>query len=98
MSSVIDDYAALVERFVHGGLSGDAFQTEYFERFKNETRELTEPAYQVLQTLFAEVDAFVADPDLRAALLAEDPNDVQLDEDGLRECARRALGELRALR
>jgi hypothetical protein len=48
-----------------------------------------EPEYQILDGLFADVDAFCADPDLRSI---ED-----LDEEQLRACARTARGRLRAL-
>lgn len=82
-------YDALVADFVSGGIDGPAFEQRFLDRYKADPYLWSEPVFAVLDGLFADVDSYVADDDLR------DPED--LDEAGLREAAGRALAALRGL-
>lgn len=55
---------------------------------KSGLRVIGEPAFPILQKLFGEVDAFVADPRLR-----DSPDDI--DEGTLLQCAQEAREALR---
>lgn len=86
MEAAISKFVELIERFVSGTIDAPAFEATYLNRFKNESTRLPETAFGVLDQLFAEVDAFCADPDLRG--------ESDLDEDALRS---RCIGALREL-
>jgi len=64
---VCGDYKALLDQVLNGTLSVEAFMTLYFERFKNETRPMSETVFQVLDGVFADLDVFTTDPELLAA-------------------------------
>jgi MtfA peptidase len=83
------EYVALIARFVDGAIDGRAFVSEYFATFKDDSTMRPEDAFDVLDSLFAAADGFVADPDLR------DPGD--LDERQLRDKAASSLRTLRAI-
>lgn len=87
MKGVIDTYLELIDDFLEGRLTGDEFQTQYFEVFKNDMREKGDSLFRILDWLFAEVDAYVPDPKLR-----DDVDD--LDDDQLIECAKQAKARL----
>lgn len=84
-------YLALLDDFVSTGLTASAFEQQFLERYKADPFLWSEPVFAVLDRMFADVDAYVADDDLR------DPDDGDLDDDALRACARAALESLRAL-
>lgn len=88
MDASIQKYANLIERFTRGSMDAAKFEAEYLRTFKNEAEQLPEPVFEVLDALFADVDAFCADPALRDAS--------DLDEDGLRARCKEALRELTA--
>jgi MtfA peptidase len=83
------EYAALIGRFVEGVIDGRAFQCEYFAMFKQDPAMGPEAVFQVLDSLFAAADSFVADPELR--------DEGDLDERQLREKAASALRKLQAI-
>jgi hypothetical protein len=85
----VQPYRQLIERLLSGAISESAFEAQYLETFKNEPAGLPEPLFLVLDGLFADVDAFCADPALRG--------EGDLDEDQLRERARQALDALAKL-
>ncbi len=85
----IAEYVALIDRFVEGAVDGRAFVAEYFATFKNDSTMRPENAFDVLDSLFAAADSFVADPDLR--------DEGDLDEHQLRVEAASALRKLRAI-
>lgn len=70
----------------------EEFQAMYLARFKNETRPLSEPLFQLLDELFGDVDSFSTDPQLLAANPA-----FYLDADGLCKQAQSAVRRLKAL-
>ena len=83
MSDMDTDYGLLLHRFLAGALSAEDFQRAYLERFKNESRELDDSLFEILDELFGDVDAFCADPALLAALTGAKPG-FYLDEKVLR--------------
>lgn len=80
MGAVCADYKALLDQFLNRAMPVERFQRAYFERFKNETRYMSEALFQVLDEAFADLDAYTDDPELLAA-----KPDRYLDEARLRE-------------
>jgi hypothetical protein len=89
MPHELSDYVQLIDSFVQGEISGLEFDRAYMEMFQGDPTMRPEAVFSILDWLFCEVDAFCDDPDLR------DADD--LDEKQLRDCARTALGRIRAL-
>ena len=59
-------YLVLIGAFVDGSLTADQFMPIYLELFKNDPGDHSETEYQLLDTLFGDVDAcnpVVDDPD-----------------------------------
>lgn len=83
-------YIKLIDNFVGNRTSANEFEVSYLSALKLEDRGFAVPIFDVLQRLFGDADAYVADPELRT-----EPED--LDEEQLRECAIRARRELREL-
>ena len=81
--SAVSTYLGLIDSFVAQSISAPEFEKSLLAAFKAERRTLGEPVYPILQELFEDADAYVADPNLRT-----DPDD--LDEDQLLEAAPRA--------
>jgi hypothetical protein len=84
----ITDYLALLDRFISGHMPAKDFQVAFLSAVKSEARILGNPVYPILQTMFEDADAYVADPMLRTA-----PED--LDDEALRERAEYARQALR---
>lgn len=82
-------YVDLISAFVEGRMEAAVFESEYLRLFKNDPTDWPEDAYQVLDGLFADVDAFSGDPKLRGA--------DGLDEEQLRAKAAAALERLNRL-
>jgi hypothetical protein len=89
MGDALVDYRTLLEQFLSGAMSAEEFQTTYLDRFKNETRRLEEPLFELLDGLFGDVDAFTTDP----SLLAEDPK-YYVDEETLRKKVKAAVSQI----
>ena len=85
----LEDYIHLIEAFTTRKTSAAEFEREYLQLFKEDNTQWPDAQFQVLDTLFADVDAYCADPKLR------DEDD--LDEEALRSRAEAALSRLRAL-
>ena len=82
----IGPYLEMISDFVSGRISASEFEIAYLERFKNESSILPEQAFLILDGLFADVDAYCADPELRDA--------DELDEEQLRDRCKLALEKL----
>lgn len=76
----------LTRQFLAGGLSAAAYDSRYRALFST-MPVLGDETFEPLDTLFVACDRYVEDPELR-----DDPWD--LDEDGLRAAATRALTQL----
>lgn len=91
-----NDYIGIVQRFIQGDLPVDEFQLQYLNMFKDETRRLSDPLFELLDRLFGDVDAYCGDPATRKELNATHPG-FYLDESELRLRAMHAVEGLRAL-
>lgn len=82
----LDGYYALMESFLSGLMSAEAFEASYLAMFKADNRAFPDSIFRVLNQLFSDVDMFVSDPEIR------EPTD--LDETQLLERTRQAHAEL----
>ena len=82
-------YIELLESFVQSRMGALDFERAYLDLFKKDATDWPEPEFAVLEELFADVDAFCADPELR--------DDGDLDEQQLRQRSEAALKKLRVL-
>lgn len=74
-------YEPLIREFVSGELTADQFETGYLAEFKRDRGQTPGPEFEALDGLFADVDDYVADADLRRRAGG-------LDEEQLRDRAR----------
>ncbi len=79
---LLEHYISLITQFVSGEITASQFEASYLEM----TRELPEDAYDVLNDLFSNVDAYCGDPELR--------DDDDLDDEELLNSAKQALKKL----
>jgi hypothetical protein len=79
----------LMAHFLAGSLPVDRFERDFLTAFKDETDSLPDDVFAVLDTLFADVDAFYPGPGERLT--------GGLDEGELRERVRAAHAELARL-
>lgn len=90
MTSITDDYLCTLKDFIEGRLSVSEFEASYLAKFKNEVREMDELTFEVLDSLFGDVDAFTDD----SALLSENP-EFYIDENQLRSRVSQAISQLK---
>jgi hypothetical protein len=83
----ITKYSDLIRTFLNDEIDAQTFERSYLSLFKNEQSFLPPDAFRVLDGLFADVDAFCPDPELRG--------DEDLNEQQLRD---RCAGALKRLR
>jgi hypothetical protein len=84
---MLEKYRDLLHDFAVGDNSAEHFETEYLARFKNDPDHVTGVEFDVLDGLFADVDAYVED-----AVLREQTSGISDQE--LRERARAAYSRL----
>lgn len=87
---LIEDYLTLIDALLESEMDAEGFERRYLEAFKHETRPMTADVFQALDGLFAAVDAYCGDDELR------DEDD--LDVAGLWTAARKARDILLASR
>jgi len=85
----LNKYIALIKDYTSGNLSTQGFEYSYLNMMKSETYKFGEPIFNVLQTLFSDVDSYCGDPEIANY----DQNDPMhdIDEAQLRESAKHAL-------
>jgi hypothetical protein len=86
----LSSYIRLIDDLIAHRTTAPEFERSYLSALKSENRGLEVPVFDVLQKLFGDADAYVANPELRT-----EPED--LDDEQLRKCAVRARSELRDL-
>jgi len=86
---MLSEYASLIRNFVDAEIDGSSFESQYLATFKSDATIHSEEVFSALDTLFAAVDAFVADLELR--------EEGDLDEQQLREKATDTYRKLQAL-
>ncbi len=89
MSNDLTPYINLLSSFVTENISGTDLESKYFSLYKNETTLFPDEEFLILDKLFGDIDAFVADPNLR------DEDD--LDEETLQEHCLIALEKLKTI-
>ncbi|QIB75445.1 hypothetical protein G3I44_14750 [Halogeometricum borinquense] len=62
---IIQKYITLIQRYTEQDASATEFSLEYLQEFKNEQPGLSEGTYEILQSMFAEAEAYCEDPELR---------------------------------
>ena len=85
--NTIDKYILLITQFVIGEITASQFEDRYLEIFKNESNQLPEHVYNILNKLFSNVDSYCDDPNLR--------DEEDLDDEALLVCAKEALENLK---
>lgn len=90
MTGFKDEYARMMQDFMQGVLPTTGFAAAYLDKFKNETRELGEEEFEILDELFGDVDAYTPD----TSLIAQNPN-FYIDEVQLRERVAMAIVKLK---
>jgi Bacterial self-protective colicin-like immunity/Barstar (barnase inhibitor) len=65
------NYKSLIAQFVDRQILAPDFQSRYIKMLKNETEMIGGDAFDILEDLFTSADDYVADPELRSRLLAE---------------------------
>lgn len=80
-------YRELVSRFIDRQISAQQFQSAYFMVFKNDEDQVPGVEFKILDRLFADVDDYTADPELRKRAGG-------LDDEELRTRAREAYRKL----
>jgi hypothetical protein len=85
----LERYADLLSRFTGDQLGAGDFEKQFLTLYKNDASRWSDAEFDVLDSLFAAVDAYTPDPSLR--------DEGDLDENQLRDAARRALAALRSL-
>lgn len=83
-------YAVVLRAFIERRLSGVEFETAFLSMFKRDETTYPEAQFGALDRLFAQVDDYCFDDELRREVGG-------LDEQGLREAACRAFDRLEAL-
>jgi hypothetical protein len=86
-NSVQEDYQRLIERFLRREIDAKEFEVTYLDRFKHDDREMSSDLFLALDELFADVDMFCADDELR--------DDEDLDEAELRRKCELSLAVIR---
>ena len=80
-------FVNLIRDFTENKLTGTQFETEYNKLFMNDQSPTTDREFEILDGLFADVDDYTSDPELRARVGG-------LDDDELRARAKRRLDQL----
>ncbi len=60
----MDKYIKLLEEFAGGKISADEFEQRFLQLFKGDNNLQPGREFQILDKLFADVDAYCSDPDL----------------------------------
>jgi hypothetical protein len=80
-------YLDLIDDFLASRTAATEFESRYLRLFKTDSVRRPDRVFQVLDELFADIDSFVSDPELR--------DEGDLDEAALRDRAEHAGQRLR---
>lgn len=86
MNPKLRPYVRLIDAFCRHEIGGAEFERQYLLLFKTDDTDWANDEFEVLDGLFAAVDAFCADPSLR--------EDGDLDENQLQDACKGALLKL----
>lgn len=62
MQTIYDEYIDLLNSYLIGSINAETLQRDYIEKFKTEIRPMSDNLYEILDTFFADIDAFCPDP------------------------------------
>lgn len=80
---MLSGYESMIKNFVAGELSARQFEATFLQYFKSDTHQVSSDEFDILDELFADVDEYVEDPQLRATTGG-------IDESELRDRAKKA--------
>ena len=83
---VLEKYISLISDFTSKKITTLDFEKQYLRTFKEEQSYFSKEILNILYTLFSDVDAFCADPELR--------DELDLDEEQLHAQAQIALKKI----
>jgi hypothetical protein len=83
-----DRYKQLISKFVDREISASEFEGRYLALFKSDKSKVNGEKFDILDRLFADVDAFEADPELRKHVYGG------IGDEELLSCARAAYKQL----
>lgn len=78
---MLDGYEPIIRQFVDGEVSAENFESAFLTHFKNDRHQVIGEEFDVLDKLFADVDQYVSEPELRETVGG-------IDADALRARAR----------
>lgn len=83
-----DRYKRLISGFINNEISAPEFENRYLVLFKGDKSKVGGQKFDILDRLFADVDAYEADPELRKQVHGA------IDDKELLSCARAAYQKL----
>lgn len=89
----ISNFSKLIEDFLENKISVHQFERNYIDQYTDNEGPLSEEAFQILDWLFFQVDAFTDLP-----IEPADNPDHYINEDQLRESATKTLQKLQDLK
>lgn len=87
IKKMLDGYEPIIRQFVDGQLSAQNFESAFLTHFTNDRHQVIGEEFDVLDGLFADVDEYVSEPELRETVGG-------IDADELRARARSAYTRL----
>lgn len=87
IEEILAPYLALIDAFLAGRISVEAFERQYLDTFLAETRTIPSEPFEMLNELFGDVDAFCGDVQLYRP-------GIDLDEGELRDRCSHAVVRL----
>ena len=87
VARMLAHYEQIISTFVNGRSTAQHFETAYLTAFKTDSDQVAGSEFDLRDSLFADVDDYVADPVLRAEVGG-------LDDDQLRDRARAVYEQL----
>jgi hypothetical protein len=85
----LDEYSTLIEAYLSNKIDALSFEREYLAKFKADSTNWSDREFEVLNSIFTDLDAFCSDPSLR--------DELDIDEFRLRENTNRNLKNLQAI-
>lgn len=67
VEAMVAGYQGMIRRFIAGETPANQFESEFLQYFKSDTKQVSSDEFDILDELFANVDEYVEDPQLRAA-------------------------------
>jgi hypothetical protein len=67
VARMLENYRNLIWRFASGKISADVFESDFLARFKNDPDHVVGDEFDILDSLFADVDDYADDPVVREA-------------------------------